>query len=66
MIACVAFVIGSVVAILWRRKRRLAREQEDKTIEMEDTMPYAQRAAMEDALALENQLKVAKKKSRFC
>lgn len=34
-------------------------------MEIEDTMPYAQRAAMEDVLALKDQLEAAKKKSWF-
>lgn len=64
VVGCVVFVAVSVIYMLWRRKVRLARDQEAGLVaasgDAADTMPYAQRAAMEDALALRNPPKVKK------
>lgn len=58
VVGSVAFVIIIVIFMLWRRKVQLAKEQEAEMVATtegaSDTMPYAQRAAMEDALALSN------------
>lgn len=64
VVGCVAFVAITVVFMLWRRKIRLEKDQEAGLVtvaaDAADTMPYAQRVAMEEALALRNPPKVKK------
>lgn len=61
---CVVFVALSVAYMLWRRNLRLAKLKDQEATAADnatDTMPYAQRVAMEDTLAPRNPPKAAKK-----